>query len=244
MNKPVTHAVLLAAGRGSRLRPHTDSIPKPLLPVNGQPTLDLIFHALSAAGIKQAMLVTHYRADQINDYIKTCSPRFGIHAAAVRQPSLDGTAGALAAVKATGWLTAANPFLVSATDYLIPKRFYQALIDHHARAGCDITASLKRLQPGEGSMRSSVRFAQGTKDDWLIEEIVEKPAPGSAPSNISANLVYVLPSALLDLIDDIDLSPRGEREIQTAINRYLACHGPAAGILQPTPAEWSPTLLD
>ena len=61
-------AVLLAAGRGARLKPYTDVTPKPLLPVQGVPTLDLYFKALQAVGFERALLVTHYLADQIEQY--------------------------------------------------------------------------------------------------------------------------------------------------------------------------------
>ena len=62
-------AVVLAAGRGRRLRPHTDHTPKPLLPVNGRPTLDFVLTALARAGVTDLCLVTHYLAGQIQAYV-------------------------------------------------------------------------------------------------------------------------------------------------------------------------------
>ena len=62
-------AVLLAAGRGKRLRPHTDHTPKPLLPINGRPTLDFVLEAVIKAGIERVCLVTHHLEEQIHDYI-------------------------------------------------------------------------------------------------------------------------------------------------------------------------------
>jgi len=67
---PVTTAILLAAGRGTRLRPHTDSTPKPLLPVQGAPTLDLYLQSLTAAGVNRLVLVTHYLGEQIDAYAR------------------------------------------------------------------------------------------------------------------------------------------------------------------------------
>ena len=58
LNSP-TFAVLLAAGRGKRLRPWTDTTPKPLLPVHGRPTLDFTLQAVKLAGIKGPVLAEH-----------------------------------------------------------------------------------------------------------------------------------------------------------------------------------------
>jgi len=95
----VKGAVLLAAGRGTRLRPHTDVTPKPLLPVNGKPTLDLYFESLKPAGIEHAVLVTHHLKDQVEAYADSVAERFGIHCSCVYQATLDGTASALEAVR-------------------------------------------------------------------------------------------------------------------------------------------------
>jgi len=73
-----------------------------------------------------------------------------------------------------------------------------------------------------------------------ILEIVEKPAPGTAPSAIAANLCFVLPPELLGHVGETGVSPRGEREIQTTINAWLAAGGRARGLLQPVPPEWDP----
>ena len=56
----VTHAVILAAGRGSRLAPLTDRMPKPLVPVNGTPIITTILDALNAAGISSITIVRGY----------------------------------------------------------------------------------------------------------------------------------------------------------------------------------------
>ena len=60
-----THAMLLAAGLGTRLRPITDALPKPLVEVGGRTLLDRGLDALQAAGIPQVVVNTHYLAGQI-----------------------------------------------------------------------------------------------------------------------------------------------------------------------------------
>src|SRR5436853_1308306 len=61
-------AIILAAGLGSRLRPHTFTIPKPLLPVQGRPILDWTLGALPAA-VERVVVVVHYLAEQVERYL-------------------------------------------------------------------------------------------------------------------------------------------------------------------------------
>src|SRR5262245_24463939 len=62
-------AILLAAGLGTRLRPHTETIPKPLLPVQGRPILDWILGALPAS-VDRIIVVTHYLGEQVEQYLR------------------------------------------------------------------------------------------------------------------------------------------------------------------------------
>ena len=65
---PPTQAVILAGGRGTRLRPLTDKLPKPLIPFHGRPFLAYLLDQLHTQGIEEAVLLVGYRAGQIRDY--------------------------------------------------------------------------------------------------------------------------------------------------------------------------------
>jgi NDP-sugar pyrophosphorylase family protein len=235
-----TLAVLLAAGRGKRLRPWTDTVPKPLLPVHGRPTLDFTLQALKQAGVEQVVFVVGHLGDQIIDYIGNGSA-WDIDPYFCEQTELLGTAYALKmAADAHPHLFEQNhSMILTATDYLIAPNALIDLVDRQQQIGANLVVSLKRVPKEELSGRSSVRFS----GDFELQEIVEKPSEGEAPSEFSASLTFILPSRIVKHLSQMQLSPRGEYEIQALINQMIAEGATATGLLQPTPAEWDSSMV-
>ncbi|MCW5597349.1 MAG: CBS domain-containing protein, partial [Rhodocyclaceae bacterium] len=62
------HAVVMAGGRGTRLHPLTEDMPKPMLPVGDRPLMERIIQQLSEAGIHQVSVTTHFRAEKISEH--------------------------------------------------------------------------------------------------------------------------------------------------------------------------------
>ncbi len=237
-NRPAL-AVLLAAGRGKRLRPYTDNTPKPLLPVKGRPLLDHTLAAVAAAGIRQICLVTHHLAEQIEQFVGDGS-NWGLTAVFCRQSQLLGTAHALNEVVAAfpHWFQNGVSFLLTATDYIWPENYLSDLVAAHTRDGADISVSLKRIPGADLSERSSVAFTtQGG-----IARIVEKPRPGQAPSEFVASLTTILPAAASTYLVNMSPSHRGEYELQTIINQMIDDGFRAQGLEQPAPGEWQPHM--
>ena len=230
-------AVLLAAGRGKRLRPWTDTTPKPLLPVDGRPTLDFTLAAVKKAGITQVVFIVGHLGQQIVDYIGDGSA-WEIEPYFCEQKELLGTAHALKqAVDAFPELfKASSSFVLTATDYLFGDTVLTQLVEAQQKASAEIVVSLKEVPESELSGRSSVRFT----GDFDLQEIVEKPAEGQAPSLFSGSLTFLLPSKLVELLPTMQMSPRGEYEIQALVNQLISAGVKAKGVLQPTPAEWEP----
>jgi mannose-1-phosphate guanylyltransferase len=107
-------AFLLAAGVGSRLRPITDTIPKCMLPIDGQPLVDIWLDAFDRAGVDEVLVNLHHLPDVVRHHLdaRTGSP-------AVRtffEPELLGSAGTLAANRA--WLDGEEMFLACYADNL------------------------------------------------------------------------------------------------------------------------------
>lgn len=69
MNK-IDQAFILAAGHGKRLRPYTDTLPKPLIPIDGTPIIDGVLERLTEGGMKDVTINLHYRADILESHLK------------------------------------------------------------------------------------------------------------------------------------------------------------------------------
>lgn len=234
-------AVLLAAGRGKRQRPFTDLTPKPLLAVGKSNSLDMTLRAASRAGIRRVCLVTHHLEEQIRSFVDDGSA-WGMQADFCHQAELRGSGDGLLSVlmNLPGWIDRSAPVLVTATDYLLNENALAELVAAHETRGCDITVSLKECPLEELSARSSVEM----EENWRVQRIIEKPAPGQAPSRFTAALVYILPPEIWDVLPGLQPSPRGELELTAAVNQLLDTGMTAYGHLQPTPSEWSPEMMN
>lgn len=224
-----TRAIILAAGRGKRLRPYTDTMPKPLLPVNGRSTLDYLLSALQVAGVTDVCLIIGHLGEQIRDFVGN-GRSWGMHAHFIEQPTLLGTAHAIQPAAAF----IQTPCFIVAGDYILPPGYLATLKDSYLQAGTDMAVSLKHLPADELQSRSSVRFGENGR----ILEIVEKPAPGTAPSQIGASLIYIVPPAIRHYLANLTLSQRQEYELPTTINQMLAAGFTMIGCIQSAPAEW------
>jgi MurNAc alpha-1-phosphate uridylyltransferase len=66
---PITNAMVLAAGLGTRLRPVTDTLPKPLVRIAGKPMIDYVLDLLAAAGVTRAVVNVHHFAGQMEEHL-------------------------------------------------------------------------------------------------------------------------------------------------------------------------------
>lgn len=106
------HAVVMAAGEGSRLRPLTERWPKPVLPIDGRAVIATLLRGLAAAGVEHAFVVTGHLAEQVEQLVGDGSG-FGLHVTYARQPGVLGSADAVQRGLAAG---AEPPFLVAGAD--------------------------------------------------------------------------------------------------------------------------------
>ncbi len=226
-------AILLAAGRGKRQRPYTDSTPKPLLAVDGRPTLDYVLRAVKKAGVGRVCIVTNHLEAQIFHFAGDGSA-WGLEVTFAHQDNLRGNGDALLSVP-QAWIRD-EPVLVVATDYILEENSLLELVQAHEKQQADITMSLKECPIHELMARSSVEVDAG----WRVQQIIEKPRREQILSPYAASILFILPPQVWGYLAKIQPSERGEIEMQTAIDQMLTDGYSALGVLQPAPREWMP----
>jgi len=88
-------AFLLAAGKGTRLKPYTDSIPKCLIPIHGKPLLGIWLDHLRDQNIQEVLINTHHHAHQVDAFVRSYPHRRNIHIVLSYEPELLGSAGTI-----------------------------------------------------------------------------------------------------------------------------------------------------
>ncbi|OYT54860.1 MAG: hypothetical protein B6U72_01235 [Candidatus Altiarchaeales archaeon ex4484_2] len=204
-------AVILAAGRGRRLRPLTDELPKALLPVDGRPLLEQLIMNLSKAGIESFTLVVGFLGDLVVSFLKEEGLAGKLEIDFVYQREQLGSAHALRQVKLRG-----GDYLVSACDCLYPVGYLKKFLEFHFTGGQDITLALKKLSPEEMSESSTVLLE---KDK--VTKIIEKPSREEFLSPIACAPLYIFPPGSEGFIQGVKKSKRGEYEITSVIQNML-----------------------
>lgn len=129
--------VIMAGGMGTRLRPHTENCPKPLLPVAGKPMLEHIIERAKLEGFSQFVLAVHYLGHMIEDYFGD-GARLGVKIEYLREDSPLGTAGALGALHPRPKAA----FVVTNGDVITDIR-YGELLDFHVRHDAAATMAVR-----------------------------------------------------------------------------------------------------
>jgi len=132
-------AVIMAGGYGTRLRPLTDDLPKPMLPVGDQPLLEIIVKGLRDAGIRQVNVTTHYKGEVISDHFKD-GEAFGIDIRYVNEDQPLGTAGALSLLEKSE-----EPLLLINGDILTRVDF-KAMLNFHHEYKADLTVAVRQYE--------------------------------------------------------------------------------------------------
>jgi NDP-sugar pyrophosphorylase family protein len=127
----IRRAMVLAAGRGRRLAPHTDVLPKPLMQVGGRPLLDHLLAFLRAGGIEEVVINLHHLGHLIAAHVGD-GGRFGLRVRySWEDPILDTGGG----IKRAEALLAGEPFVVVNGDSLLEVDLAEAIAFHRARGG-------------------------------------------------------------------------------------------------------------
>ncbi len=175
--------MIMAGGLGTRLKPFTHIIPKPLLPVGEKSVLELTIQKLKEQGFAEIILAVNYKSDLFESYFGDGS-KFGVKISYSKEQKRLGTAGPM--LLARDRLKA--PFLVLNGDILTNMDFNE-LRRFHLEKAADFTLVTKRIQ-------LPLHYGVVEKQGDRILNIKEKPV---VESEISAGIYYVNPG-ILDLI--------------------------------------------
>lgn len=133
------HGVVMAGGFGTRLRPLTENLPKPMLPVGGRPLLQRTLEQFHASGIRRVNITTHYLPEKITDYFGK-GEKLGLSLDYVNEDKPLGTAGALGLMEQPD-----EPLLVINGDILTQVDF-RSMLKYHQKHKADLTMAVRQYE--------------------------------------------------------------------------------------------------
>ena len=212
MRHAITRAVLLAAGRGTRMRDLTNEQPKPMIAVRGKPILLHIIEGLRAAGIADFLLIVGYRANVVRQCFGDGS-RHGVRIEYATQVQQDGTGKV---VELARRFVREEPFVLSYGDILVDRENYERLVmlDEETEA---IVSVIRSDDVSKGG-------AVFVNERFELIDLREKPQPNEPSSPWYNAGVYTFRPSIFDFTARLERSSRGEYELTDAI-RTLAHSG-------------------
>ncbi len=195
-------ALILAAGKGTRLEPITTDVQKVMLPLGPKPILHHLVDESKAAGIKEITLLVGHLEEQIKDYFGDGS-QFGVDIDYITQKERLGTAHAV------GQADFDCDFLVLNGDALVSSNGIKDIMSAHEGAA---TLALRKVENPQAYGIVEVQ-------DGVVQKIIEKPK--EATSDLANIGVYAYSPAIFDAIKRTKKSKRGEYEITSSIELLI-----------------------
>ena len=221
----MTKAVILAAGKGTRMGDLTQEIPKPMLEVQGRPILEHIVEGLKEVGIRQFHLITGWRAEVIESHFGDGS-RFGVEMSYSRQVVQDGTGKAPELAKE---FVGQDDFVLTYGDILVKPETYRHMIERWQAGRFD---GVLTVTAAEDVTKGGLFFFDDAQ--FCLTRLVEKPnasqletlraegwiCPGK-PVWYNAG-IYLFKPSLFAYTARLEKSPRGEYELTDALSMMVA----------------------
>jgi dTDP-glucose pyrophosphorylase len=225
----IEKAVILAAGRGTRMRELTADLPKPMIKVRGKPVLQHIVGGFRDAGITDCLIVVGYRADVVRDFFGDGSD----HQLAIQyitQTVQDGTGRV---VELARDFVSGDPFVLGYGDILVEPTNYKRVVDLPQNVEAFLTVTR-----GEDVSKGGAVFVN---EGMEVLDILEKSDRWSGLSEHAVPFynagLYAFRPSIFDFTAKLKQSPRGEYELTDAI-RDFAQSGKKVKALELT-GEWT-----
>jgi dTDP-glucose pyrophosphorylase len=221
----INKAVLLAAGRGTRMRELTSELPKPMIKVRGKPILLHIIEGLQMAGIRDFLIIVGYHADAVRKYFGdgTC---FGLQIKYAVQVIQDGTGRVLELARD---FVGQSPFMLNYGDILVDRANYKSLVELP-----DDVAAIVSVKQNQDVSKGGAVFVN---EQMEVTDIREKPKPSEATSPWYNAGIYAFRPSIFEWTAKLKPSPRGEYELTDAV-RGLAQSGKKVKAFELT-GEWA-----
>ena len=225
-------AVILAAGKGTRMGGLTSDLPKPMLRVQGKPILELIVQGLMEAGVRDFFIVTGFRAGVIEAHFGD-GTRWGARIRYGRQEIQDGTGKAPEVAKE---FARHSDFVLTYGDILVRPQTYKDMLRRYAEG---TFSGLVTCTAGEDVAKGGLLLFD---NDFCLRRLIEKPTPaqldqfrrqGDLPPGRPAWYnagIYIFQPSLFDFTARLQKSPRGEYELTDALAAMLVAGHRLAGL--------------
>jgi NDP-sugar pyrophosphorylase family protein len=202
------HAVILAAGKGTRMGSITRETPKPLLPIHGRPMLEHILERLAAVGIERFFIVVGFHHELIEQHFH--NSRLSIEFRL--QDPVNGTGSAARLAKD---FTNAQSFLLTYADILCDPAEYTRcsdVLEQNVQA-----AAVLAVKAVDDPWQGAAVYEQ----DGRIRKIVEKPPKGASKTRWNSAGFYGFRPVLFEYLDRLQPSVRNEYELTSALDMML-----------------------
>jgi len=225
-------AVILAAGKGTRMKDLTNEVPKPMLLARGKPILEHIIEGLASNEIRDIFIVTGYRGEVIKEHFGQGS-KWNARIVYGQQAVQNGTGKAPEAAKS---YVASSPFLLTYGDILVPPINYRRMLSRFSERSFSGLVTVTR---GEDITKGGLNFFD---KNFCLRQVVEKPGaeklqllktegllqPGQ-PLWYNAG-IYIFTPTLFEFTAQLEKSPRSEYELTDAINALVQAGHTLAGL--------------
>jgi UTP--glucose-1-phosphate uridylyltransferase len=242
----VKKAVIPAAGFGTRFLPATKVVPKELLPIVDKPTIQYIMEEVAAAGIEEVILITGREKGSIEDHFDTSTELENhlkkkgredllrmvreisemVTLVSVRQKEPLGLGHAILCAKRT---VGEEPFAVLLGDDLIDAKIpcIKQMIDVYQEMDGALIA-IQKVPRSETHLYGIIKGKRVKERVYRIEEMVEKPKQGRAPSNLAIIGRYILPPQIFGILEKVSPDVKGEIQLTDGL-RELSQRFPVFG---------------
>jgi UDP-N-acetylglucosamine diphosphorylase / glucose-1-phosphate thymidylyltransferase / UDP-N-acetylgalactosamine diphosphorylase / glucosamine-1-phosphate N-acetyltransferase / galactosamine-1-phosphate N-acetyltransferase len=221
----IDRAVILAAGRGTRMRELTADLPKPMIQVRGKPVLQYIVEGLRDAGVQTFLIIVGYRADIVQNFFGDGS-RYKIDIEYATQVTQDGTGRVVDLARE---FVGDSQFVLAYGDILVDVANYKRIVDL-----ADDAEAIVSVTRGEDVSKGGAVFVN---DKMELVDLREKPTPDEAASPWYNAGLYAFRPSIFEFTAKLKPSPRGEYELTDAI-RDLAQSGKKVRALELT-GDWA-----